>query len=155
MYDIYVVESGDTIDSIARKFNITPDNLYKLNGFDSNYNLEIGSSIIVPKMQNSYFNYYTVRKGDNLYQIARTYNVNEDLLAELNGLDKEDYIYPNQVIVVPKPGVNVYITKERDTLMGVVNGIGANIATLLYENPNIFLLPDQILVYNENMRENI
>lgn len=33
--------------------------------------------------------------------------------------------------------------------MGVINGIKANMSTFLYENPNIFLLPDQILVYKE------
>ena len=108
----------------------------------------IASYIGVPYISNS-GNYYTVQKGDNLYKIAKIYNINENLLAELNGLNKADYIYPNQVIVVPKPGVNVYITKDGDTLMGVVKGIKANINVLLSENPNIFLQSDQIIIYKE------
>lgn len=149
MYDIYTIKNGDTIESISNKFNISPANLYKLNGFTPDYILQVGANIIVPKIQNPYFNYYTVQKGDNLYKIAQNYNINEDLLAELNGLNKQDYIYPNQVIVVPKNGVNIYITKEGDTLMGIVKGIQADMSILLSENPNIYLRPDQIIIYKE------
>ena len=149
MYDIYTIKSTDTLESISNKFNISPSNLYKLNGFTPDYILQTGTNIIVPKKQNPYFNYYTVQKGDNLYKIAKTYNINENLLAELNGLNKEDYIYPNQVIVVPQRGVNIYITKEGDTLMGIVKGINANLNLLLSENPNIYLRPDQIIIYKE------
>lgn len=150
MYDIYVVKKEDTIESISKKFNISPSNLYKLNGFSPDYILQVGTNIVVPKLKNPYFNYYTVQKGDNLYKIAKLYNINENLLAELNGLEKEDYIYPNQVIVVPKRGVNIYITKEGDTLMGIVKGINANLNLLLKENPNIYLSSDQIIIYKEN-----
>ena len=50
----------------------------------------------------TYYDYYTIKRGDNLYQIAKSYNVNASLLAALNGLDLNEYIYPNQVIMVPK-----------------------------------------------------
>ena len=33
--------------------------------------------------------------------------------------------------------------------MGIANGIKANMSVLLYENPNIYLLPDQIIIYKE------
>ena len=49
-----------------------------------------------------YYEYYTIKRGDNLYQIAKNYNVNPSLLAALNGLDLNEFIYPNQVIMVPK-----------------------------------------------------
>ena len=53
------------------------------------------------------------------------------------------------LVKVSKMGVNIYITKEGDTLMGIINGIKANISVLLSENPNIYLLPDQIIIYKE------
>ena len=149
MYDIYTIKDNDTIESISKKFGISPSNLYKLNGFSPDYILEVDSNIVVPKKQNPYFDYYTVKKGDNLYKIAQIYNVNENLLAELNGLNKQDYIYSNQVIVVPKKGVNIYITKDGDTLMGIIKGINANVNILLSENPNIYLKSDQIIIYKE------
>ena len=149
MYDIYIIKQGDTLEGISKKFNITPSNLYKLNGFNPDYILKTGNQIIVPKNSNPYFYYYTIKQGDNLYGISKKYHINEELLAQINGLDKDDYIYPNQVIAIPKEGVNIYITKEGDTLMGIANGIKANMSVLLYENPNIYLLPDQIIIYKE------
>lgn len=146
MYDIYTIKNGDTIESISNKFNISPANLYKLNGFTPDYILQVGANIIVPKIQNPYFNYYTVQKGDNLYKIAQNYNINEDLLAELNGLNKQDYIYPNQVIVVPKNGVNIYITKEGDTLSSVSENLKTNVAKIVLQNETIYLLPEQLIV---------
>ena len=146
MYDIYTIKNGDTIESISNKFNISPANLYKLNGFTPDYILQVGANIIVPKIQNPYFNYYTVQKGDNLYKIAQNYNINEDLLAELNGLNKQDYIYPNQVIVVPKKGVNIYITKEGDTISSVSENLKTNVAKIVLQNETIYLLPEQLIV---------
>ena len=59
-----------------------------------------------------YYEYYTIKRGDNLYQIAKNYNVNPSLLAALNGLDLNEFIYPNQVIMVPKNEFSYYITKD-------------------------------------------
>lgn len=42
----------------------------------------------------TYFEYYTIKKGDSLYKIAKTYNINPSLLASMNGFDMNDYIYP-------------------------------------------------------------
>ena len=58
----------------------------------------------------------TIEKGDNLYSIARRYNINPDLLAILNGLNSDDYIYPNQQILIPKSNYSYYVTKQGDTL---------------------------------------
>ena len=51
---------------------------------------------------NNKFEYYTISKGDSLYGIARRYNINPELLAGLNGLSMDDYIYPDQEILIPK-----------------------------------------------------
>ena len=52
-----------------------------------------------------FYDVYEIQKGDNLYQISKKYNVNTKLLAELNGLDLDDYIYPGQIIYIPKKNV--------------------------------------------------
>lgn len=149
MYEIYTVSKADTVESIANSFNISPANLYKLNGFSPDHLLRQGNNIIVPKVSNDYFEYYTIKKGDSLYKIAKEYGVNEKLLAILNGLNLEDYIYPNQTIVIPQKNVGVYITQEGDTIGEIAKGIGANLSTLLSQNPQIYLMPEQIIVYKE------
>ena len=60
---------------------------------------------------NEYFDYYTVVNGDTLYKVAKDNNMDVSLLAQLNGIKEEDYIYPNQVLLMPKAG-SFYILLE-------------------------------------------
>ena len=60
------------------------------------YNYYDREDMIVPSSASTYFEYYQIKQGDNLYQIAKRYNTNPDLLANINGLNDSDYIYPNQ-----------------------------------------------------------
>lgn len=103
-------------------------------------------NIIVPKNNQEYFNYYTVEKGDSLYEIARRYNINPELLAGLNGLSMDDYIYPNQEILVPKSGYSYYITKDGDTIDLVAGLFKISSNELLNRNGVIYLAEGQILV---------
>ena len=150
MYDVYTIQNGDTIESISNKYNITPYILYQLNGFSTDYILIPGNNIIVPKTSSIYYDYYTIKKGDNLYNIASKYNTDYNVLSLINGLDPDDYIYPNQVIAVPKNGVKYYITKETDTLIDISNNLGANINDILNQNNQLYLLPEQLIVYKLN-----
>ena len=103
-------------------------------------------NIIVPKNNQEYFNYYTVEKGDSLYGIARRYNINPELLAGLNGLSMDDYIYPNQEILVPKSGYSYYITKDGDTIDLAAGSFKISSNELLNRNGVIYLAEGQILV---------
>ena len=96
-----------------------------------------------------YYEYYTIQKGDNLYQIARMYNVNLNLLAALNGIDINEYIYPNQVIILPKKGYSYYLTKDGDTLSIVANTFDTDILNLINENKTIYLREGQLIVHKE------
>ena len=109
---------------------------------------EINISTMIPSNNQKYYDYYTIQKGDSLYGIARMYNMNPDLLAALNGLNMEDYIYPNQQILVPKSGFSYYITKEGDTLDLVAGMFKISNEDLLVSNPVIYLSDGQVLVHS-------
>lgn len=149
MYRIYQVEYGDTIDSIARKTNTSPNNIKNINGFNNDSDLVVGSLIIVPKESNQLFETYRVKQGDSIYAIAKKYNVDPDTLLLLNGLNKDDYIYPNQEITVPNKDVVVYVTKEGDTIDGIINNLGIDADTFNKENERIFVLEDQLVVHKK------
>ena len=100
-------------------------------------------------MNESYFTYYTIEKGDNLYEISRKYNINPKLLAAINGIKDNEYIYPGEELMIPKSGYSYYITGEGDTLNGVKEAFRANMNTLLEQNKTIYLLPEQLLVYKD------
>ena len=102
--------------------------------------------LIVPSNSKDYFNYYVVEKGDSLYAIARKYNINPELLASLNGLNMDDYIYPNQQILIPKNGYSYYITADGDTIDEVIKVFNTDMNKFLKENPTIYLMEGQLLV---------
>ena len=149
MYKIYQVEYGDTLDKIADKTGTTKDNIKNINGFNNDSDLVVGSLIIVPKEQNSVFQIYKVQKGDSIYSIARSYNIDPSTLLLINGLNKDDMIYPNQEITIPKSGIVVYVTRQGDTINGIINNLGIDVNTLNKENQRIFVVEDQLVVHKK------
>ncbi len=103
------------------------------------------------KSNENYFDYYTIQKGDNLYAIAKKYNVNPTLLATINGLNISDYIYPEQIIMIPKSDFAYYITKEGDTLELVSKTFNTSENSLIKYNPTIYLQEGQLIVNRINM----
>ena len=144
----YIVTENDTIDDIALKFNTTPMILKLLNG--DNFKIKAGKEIKVPSMNSDLFDYYVINNGDTLYKIAINNNINPSLLAELNGLNVDDYIYPNQVLLVPKAGSILYITAIGDTFNEILKGLNVSSDELISQNSNIYLQPEQLIVYKPN-----
>lgn len=148
MFEKYRVRGSETIDEIAKKFHTNKSYIEDLNNFYNNETLREGMDIIVPKAKEKYFDTYTINKGDSLYGIARKYNINPELLASLNGLNMDDYIYPNQIIMLPINNYSYYITKDGDTLDIVSKLFNKNIDVIIKENDTIYLMPGQIMVSN-------
>lgn len=149
MFESYLIKDGDTLDSIAKRCNISKEYLIDINNIYSINDIKEGRELIVPKTEDVYFNKYTIEKGDTLYAIGRKYNINPDLLAAINGLNKEEYIYPNQEIMVPKNGYSYYITASGDTLGMVKDIFDTTYEKLLSENKTIYLLPEQLIVFKK------
>lgn len=145
MYDKYTVGYNESLNDIATYFNTTKEELMSINNLYDESMLRAGMDIAVP-ISNDYFTTYTVNSGDNLYAIARRYNINPTLLAALNGLNMEDYIYPNQQIMIPKSGYSFYITKDGDTLSLVADKFKKNADEIIKMNQTIYLLPGQLMI---------
>ena len=128
-------------------YDITVQDIKDINVDVSNF--RAGGNIIVPKKRNAYFDTYSIKKGDSLYAISKEYGLSPSLLAGLNGLNLNDYIYPGDSIMVPKSGVSVYITAQGDTVDSVIRGMNANRDVFLKENDRIYLYPGQLIVYKE------
>lgn len=152
MYDKYLIRQGDTLDSIAKKFNTNENIIMDLNNMPFRDYYKEGREIIVPVNKEKYFEYYTIKKGDTLYGIARQYNINPELLALLNGLNNSDYIYPNQEILIPKKNYSYYVTAEGDTLDTVEKKFNINKDAIVEQNETIYLLPGQLIVKRNSVR---
>lgn len=145
MYKIYQVQIGDTLESIARKNNTNIVTLQELNS--SLNNLTPGTNIIVPSSGQELYESYVVKQGDSMYAIARKYGIDLNDLLAINGIDNNDYIYPNQTIIIPKTNKTIYVTRPNDTFQEVIKRLQIDPETLLKQNEKIVLTPDQVLVY--------
>lgn len=95
--DIYVVQEGDTVYSIADKYGVMVDRLTQDNGLIFPYNLVIGQAIVIARPKQS----HTVQQGDTLQSIADIYGVPlMQLLRNNPFLSDREYIYPEENIVI-------------------------------------------------------
>lgn len=149
MYTIYNVGYGDSLEKIASYYNTDVETLKEINNYPDNYSVSMGEQVIVPNIRNNRFITYVIKKGDNLYDIARRYNVDVNTLMMLNGLEKEEFIYPNQEIIVPRDKVKVYVTKQGDTLDNVLAKQNISLDELYSRNREIYLLPEQMIILKD------
>lgn len=140
MYKIYQV-GNETLNDIAAKFNTTIEALEKLNGIQS---VIPGSYIIIPNTESSDYTTYIVKPGDNLYAIARAYQVDYPTLLKINGLDENDYIYPDQKIMIPNS--KIYVTNEQEKISDILNNLNIKLDDIK-NLEDLYLVKDQIIKF--------
>lgn len=98
----YIVQSGDSLWSIARRFNTTVNEIKRLNNLTSD-NLSIGQLLRIPNYGGTSQNItYTVKNGDSLYKIAQTYNTTVDEIKRINNLTSNSLVI-GQTLQIPRP----------------------------------------------------
>lgn len=117
----YTVKSGDTLYSIANKYNLTVNELKQLNNLSSN-TLSIGQTLKIRETSSDLitedYDYYTVKKGDTLYFIANKYNTTTSELKLLNNLT-DNTLTIGQLIKIPTNTDKIYTVKKGDTLWSI------------------------------------
>lgn len=123
--NIYIVKKGDSLYSIANKYNTTVDELKRINNLTSNI-LSIGQVLKLPsdkannveKEENTIS--YTVKKGDSLYSIARKYDTTIDRIKDLNNLTT-NLLSIGQVLLIPTDTnlETTYTVKKGDSLYSI------------------------------------
>jgi LysM repeat protein len=145
MYQVYKIMEDDTFDSVASKLGISSSELERINGFSD---FDIGDMIVVPNNSNYYT--YTVKPGDNLYNIAKKNNQNVDIIYAINGIKEGDYIYPGEKILIPRKEISTYLTEEGDTIEIISNKTSLPIEYLMEKNNNLELVPGQLIIYERD-----
>lgn len=146
-YVDYIVVKGDSLYSIAKKFNTTVDRIKELNGLTSNI-LSIGQKLIVDDKSGvssvlecfgtgeynnpNYINYMVV-KGDNLYNLARKYNTSVDQIKLLNNLST-DSLSIGQVLKIPNNNSNTYIVQKGESLYSIAKKFNTTVDNLKKKN---------------------
>mgnify|MGYP004622741891 FL=1 len=133
--ETYIVKSGDSLWSIAKRYGVSIDDIKKANNLSSNL-LNIGQVLIIPSEEEppeiGDFIVYTVSSGDNLYKIATKYNLTVDDLVNYNDLATTNLSIGQQLLIpVQKTSeTQTYIVKSGDTLYSIASKYGISVNAL-------------------------
>lgn len=105
--DIHVVQPGDTIDTIAVKYDVSVTRLIQDNGLIAPYNLVIGQTIVIVYPEIT----YTVQEGDSLESIANDQGITlMQLLRNNPFLFDREFIYPGETLIISYKNSNIMIS---------------------------------------------
>ena len=117
----YTVKKGDTLWKIARRHKLTLSEIRKLNNMKKKDVIHKGMKLVVQKteyVEKEVKKYYTVKKGDTLWKIARRHKLTLSEIRKLNNIKKKDVIHKGMKLVVgskkTKIAVNVAGTGEQE-----------------------------------------
>ena len=152
--NIYIVKQGDTLWSIAKRKNISVDELKRINKLSSNL-LYVGQVLYLSPTETDVTkddstNKYVVKAGDNLYAISPMYKVAVNELKKANGLTS-DIISVGQILNIPivEDQYETYTVKKGDTLYSIARMYSTtvtNIQTINNLSTSILRIGQQLLV---------
>jgi LysM repeat protein len=152
----YTVQWGDTLYSLALRFNTTVDAIVALNGLQNASYIRVGQVLKisgtapttpVPGTGGE----YTVQAGDTLYSIALRYGTTVEAIQSANGIVNSAYIRVGQKLIIPggsvtpapSTGGTTYVVQADDTLYSIAARFGKNVWDIVVANN----LADPSLIY--------
>jgi LysM repeat protein len=100
--DRYKVKTGESLFVIAGKYGTTVGAIKKRNGLKSDQ-IKPGQALEIPLGMTGGSNWYTIKGGDSLSEIAGRYGVSVAALKDANAL-QADTLFPGQILAIPPKG---------------------------------------------------
>lgn len=147
-YINYVVQKGDSLYSISKKYNVSPDIIIKDNALSSNL-LSIGQNLKIRVMEEVIeecfgpdynppntvtYGVYTVKSGDSLYVIAKKYNTTVDELKKINNLSSNSLSIGQQLKVPNSSNYILYTVKSGDSLYSIAKKYNTTVNEIKLKN---------------------
>ena len=113
--------------------------------------------------------YYTVKRGDTLSEIASRYGTTVQEIAQINGIQNVNLIYPGQVLKITtnssnhgsetnSTGKTYYTIKRGDTLWGISRRYGVSVQNIIswnnIQNPNLIYPGQKLILYGNYSSSN-
>ena len=152
----YIIQSGDSLWSISKKYGISGDKLKDINNLSGNL-LSVGQKLLIKDTSSSddVGIYYTVKAGDTLYGIANEYNLTVADLKSMNNLKNNNLSIGQKLLVsgtgevVDGSDYDTYIVKSGDNLYAIARKYGVTVDKLKEINnlsSNLLSIGQKLLV---------
>ena len=156
----YTVQSGDTLNGIALRFGVNPNEIMEFNNILDRNNLTVGSEIIIPNYQPPTADtdqgaaepgavgepvspgqsvVHVVQSGQGLFEIADLYGVSANEIIQANNLTDSNLLRVGQELVIP--GVSrrdvltrqgtVHVVQSGESLLGIAIRYGVTVDEIL------------------------
>jgi LysM repeat protein len=151
----HTVQAGETLYSIAKKYNVKVDALQFLNAMNNN-NIEIGQKLIInpnlpsadTKEPQPVPGYHIVRHGETLFSISKMYNISINDLKAINILENNNIKIDERLIVVPVKNAEnnaennsiYYSAQKGETLFSISRKFNVSITQIKNLNNNLVQL---------------
>lgn len=158
-YTNIIIKRGDTLSSLAIKYNTTVQELVNLNSIQNPNLIYAGQTLKIPNNEETSNSQngeivYIVKRGDYLGKIASQYNTTVSEIASINNISNVNLIYPGQKLIVRveslgnELGHMCYKVVKGDTLYSIARRYNTTIANIVMlnriQNPNL-IYPGQCL----------
>lgn len=102
---IYIVQSGDTINSIAIRFGVSENDILALNGIADPNLISIGSQLVIPGLDgiSGVLTTESVNLGDSLDVLSHKYKISTSDLIKLNRITSPSEIFVGANLILPRP----------------------------------------------------
>jgi len=124
----YVVQWGDTVYAIARRFGVTAQALIAANNLTNPNLIRAGQVLIIPTLPPPGPGpvTYVVLPGDNLYRISLKFGVSVEAIVAVNRIINPWLIRAGQVLIIPSgsppvptPGTHTHVVAPGDTVWAI------------------------------------
>ena len=151
----YVVQWGDTIYAIARRFGVTADAIIRANNLVNPNLIRAGQILMIPGTSTPPpppTGRYVVQPGDNLYRIAVRFGTTVNAIAAANHIVNPWLIYVGQVLTIPgattppgpPPSGRTHVVRAGDTIYGIAALFGVTPWAIIglnnLPNPNLIFV---------------
>ena len=171
-YNMHIVNKGETLWSIARKYNLSVDLILATNNIANSELISIGQEMKIPSHKNAVAEtnivsqpvidkknnninqpekakpiVYTVKVGDNLWNISREYGVSVEVIIEVNNLKDKDLLSLGQKLEIPaigggisdsnqkqEPTIITYTVVKGDTLWSISQRFDVKMTSIISAN---------------------
>ncbi|GAA0290697.1 spore germination protein [Gracilibacillus halotolerans] len=142
---IYVVNRGDSLYSIARQYGVTYQSIVSANELNPEEYLVIGQALVIPIEGH----FYTVKAGESFYSIGQKFGISAAELARINNINLYQPLLEGATLYIPETDkrtieVNAYIEPIGGTVSDTLeNAAEKHSRSLTYLSPFSYQLDRQ------------